>query len=598
MKKRFVLFGLLAATISLGSVALFGNDNRTEKAEATSSNPVSGVFEKIESTNQLVAGDKVIFVSENGYALDDIWGNPGYFHCSRDGVAFSEEKEIVTLASSKATVFEVELGFTNGATDENSRSFKGTLNVVGQRKTNMYLAHNDRDYYGDNTFEYIGYFKDRDIAVAPEHNANSSWTITTENSITTVRNLATNNRLCYTHYYADRFVSNTEYAVNVYREFNVDEYSISVANQPTNKNYNFGDEINLSGLVINFNCHVPSKCGTFSYDTPEHRGYFNHQKYANGSGEVILNVKFLDKPFTVTINVTETYESAYKAGQMKDYRGTYAIFASNGGVALDSDGAGNSRVEESDGVLTAKNAAADREIRFRVERKGSNYHFKAYNDKYLSLDNNTMSVVTGSTPNILLDNTAGGLMIKNSSGKYLCYDFEREGSKYYLGEYNTSYKVILYKYDISSEDNDAMNEFVLNFANATNACDYNGVETEMEALEEAWEGFASEFNELNVDAQGILARTTYTHNAEEAGSLADIVDRYDYIYNKYNDANPEIADFMQRIYAKTMQNNYSASVIINPFTTSNGSVTTIVIAVVAISMVTLVGFALIKKKYN
>lgn len=171
MKRKNILIPLIVGALAIpGIVASFNKSNVVE-VDATSSSPISGSFIKVNTTAELEIGTKVIFVSDDGQAMDDIWGNPGYLHGSGDGVTLSSNLNEVTLNNSNATIFTVEAG-----TEANTFAFRADrMKVTGQKKSNIYIAHNEKDYYGDNTFKNIGYFKDRDIAVEVSNCLESSW---------------------------------------------------------------------------------------------------------------------------------------------------------------------------------------------------------------------------------------------------------------------------------------------------------------------------------------------------------------------------------------------------------------------------------------
>ena len=112
MKKRNkTLIALLSASLMLGVAALFSiNKSEFKEVEATRSYPISGTFARIHSHIDLNVGDKVIFVSYDGKAMDDIWGNPGYLHGDNAGVNLSNDRNVATLTNSNATIFTVEAG--------------------------------------------------------------------------------------------------------------------------------------------------------------------------------------------------------------------------------------------------------------------------------------------------------------------------------------------------------------------------------------------------------------------------------------------------------------------------------------------------------
>ena len=87
MKKMRIGIITLAGLLTLGSGALIALNNKSFiKTEANYQNPVSGLFYRITDEKDLKQGDNVVFVSESGYILEDVAGNPGFLCGSKTGV--------------------------------------------------------------------------------------------------------------------------------------------------------------------------------------------------------------------------------------------------------------------------------------------------------------------------------------------------------------------------------------------------------------------------------------------------------------------------------------------------------------------------------
>ena len=115
-------------------------------------------------------------------------------------------------------------------------------------------------------------------------------------------------------------------------------------------------------------------------------------------------------------------------------------------------------------------------------------------------------------------------------------------------------KMVLFKKEFSSEEVSELETYRISFFSITNVCKNDG-STNTGSI--SWLTLSEGFEALSVDSQGYLACLNYVHNDEEAGSLNDMVDRYDYIISKYTTA--VFPDFMNRIGANTHQDNYHAS---------------------------------------
>ena len=172
---------------------------------------------------------------------------------------------------------------------------------------------------------------------------------------------------------------------------------------------------------------------------------------------------------------------------------------------------------------------------------------------------------------------------------------------------STGKAVVLYKLDTTIGNpecesiNAEVNAFVSSFRTDTGSiCDFDGGYTG--DLATAWSSLANNldghFNSLSVDAQGILARTTYTHNSNENTALQDAVDRYDYIYTKYHES-LSLIDFMCRsgLTGIYQDNVNSKANIIQLYIKDNDNSSLIIIAIVsALSLTTLGGYFFIRRR--
>lgn len=626
MKKRKTLLALLSTSLLLGVVAIsfINNKNEYQEVSASSSDPVSGTFYRVKDIGQLGVGEKVIFVSEDGSAMDDIWGNPGYLHGGKGGVALSADKDTVTLTNSNATIFTVEAG-TETAVFPNqgelpSFAFSASMMVVGQKKSKVYFAHNEKEYYGDNTFEYIGYFKDHDIGVDVTKNRDSSWFIqfsgAGESFQTHIRNgksvLAGDytSEVTFTYNYAPRFCSNNGQNVNIYMLSDESLSSVIVTSGPETTDYTFGDSIDLTGLV--FEIHTPSGTQEVIY-SKEHDGDYTYTHTAYGEGEVMLPIQYNGKKFTITINVSRPEYTAIKCGQLADYRGSYMLVEDGKDYGFDAWDAESNPATcknryityKGNGVVTTNNSGNYGFLRFDVIKDNSGYHLKSTKNHYLDLDSFTMSE---SSATVIIEHTLDGERVKSTTGKYLYFnnDPEDEYDQYKFGvateeviNANSYYKyVYLYKYPLTSEEQTSLDTYVANFLTVTNVCKEDG--STFSITESNWNTLATGangFSSLTGTVQAEIINTDYVAGEEYMTDLQFAMSRYDYIYCKYHSTLNYITDFIGRSAANTMQNLYSSSYNISPVIASNNNdVITAVIIAIAISSLLLVSFVIYKKK--
>ena len=612
MKKRNkTLIALLSASLMLWVAALFSiNKSEFKEAKATRFYPISGTFARIHSHIDLNVGDKVIFVSYDGKAMDDIWGNPGYLHGDNAGVNLSDDRNTATLTNSNATIFTVEAG---SAVDDDklgsSYAFRAdSMRITGKKKSNVYVAHNEKDYYGDNTFPNIAYFKDRDVAVEVDNRLESSWYIefTGEHDemVTHIRNAKAvrygdyNNELRFTYDYAPRFCSNSGSYVNLYKLVDDTIYSVSVNKNPDKTDYQAGDDIDLTGLIIEI--HAQAGDDEYVEYTYEHDGDYTYSPKAYGDGEVLLPITYNGREFVIHINVSKPSYSATKIGQLADYRGSYMLVEESMGYGFRADGSSSLVMIQSTpnyGVYSVKNAGIYSSLKLDVTKDNNGYHLKNESGKYVDLDN---FVLSDSAATIVIEHTNNGEVVKSTSGKYLCYDIDR--TIYVVATQNeidlhSEYKsVVLCRYNLTDDEQTALNTFVSNFLTITNVCDVTGAQFLI--TENNWNTLSNGFNGLSATVQAEIINVTYEIKQADMTDLQFAMSRYDYIYNKYH-TNPNytyIIDFIGRSSAGTMRNSFGASTLSPIQVSTNNDVIIAIIIAVSLSSLLIISFAIYKKK--
>lgn len=623
MKKRHLLITLLSTSLLLGAVAViaFNSNNKTKGANASSLSPTTGTFQRIKNYESLCGslGSKVIIVSDDGQAMDDVWGNPGFVHGGGEGVAFSNGIDTVTLTNSKATVFTLEAGtetITVGGNEVQSFAFKAdTMCISGQRKNNIYFAHNEKEYYGDSTFENIGYFKDHDIAVETSKKTESSWfvdyTLDDEYGETVIHTHIRNaksvkagdfdSEVLFTYRYAPRFCSNEGTNINIYKLDDPTLYSVIVTNEPTNTDYTYGDPIDLTGLSI---CIRNSSGSTFVDYSESTASSFTYAPTAYGNGDVLFPISYNGMQFNITIHVSRPSLSATKVGELADYRGSYMLVEdSYGGYGLNYDKSLNYNLtyDYGNGIYNARNSDVYEDVRFTITKENGGYCLKNKNGQYLDLNDFSL----GSSPvNIFIEQTSDGVKVKSSSdssAKYLCcrmgeYQYEFATATQAVIEANDYLPVSLYRYPLSSGEQSALDAYVSNFI-GTAECDETGATFTI--TESIWEDLADDFDDLSGTLQAELVNTTYTEGEQLSTDIQFAMSRYDYIYSKYHDSQiyDYITDFIGRNTAGTMQNLYRGSIVSPLYNLTNNNIVPIIIVVVVVISISSFGaFLLIKRK--
>ena len=612
MKKRNkTLIALLSASLMLGVAALFSiNKSEFKEVEATKTYPISGTFTRILSHTNLNPGDKVIFVAYHGEAMDDIWGNPGYLHGENTGVNLSNDRNTATLTNSNATIFTVEAG---SAVDDDklgsSYAFRAdSMRITGKKKSNVYVAHNEKDYYGDNTFPNIAYFKDRDVAVEVDNRLESSWYIefTGEHDemVTHIRNAKAvrygdyNNELRFTYDYAPRFCSNSGSYVNLYKLVDDTIYSVSVNKNPDKTDYQVGDDIDLTGLIIEI--HAQAGDDEYVEYTYEHDGDYTYSPKAYGDGEVLLPITYNGREFVIPINVSKPSYSATKIGQLADYRGSYMLVEESMGYGFRADGSSSLVMIQSTpnyGVYSVKNAGIYSSLKLDVTKDNNGYHLKNESGKYVDLDN---FVLSDSAATIVIEHTNNGEVVKSTSGKYLCYDIDRTiyvvAIQSEIDLHNEYKPVVLCRYNLTDAEQTALDTYVSNFISTTNVCDVTGAQFLI--TENNWNTLSNGFNGLSATVQAEIINVTYEIKQADMTDLQFAMSRYDYIYSKYH-TNPNytyIIDFIGRSSARTMNNFFGASTLSPIQISTNNDVVIAIIIAVSLSSLLIISFAIYKKK--
>ena len=583
MKKRSIVLSILLGSLSISASILFvinSNNKQVNQVSASITNPVSsGKFYWVTDASDLVNGDSYIIVSENGYAASDVWGNPGFLYGSNEGV-INSGKGLVTLNNSPASVFGVEEVDGNYA-------FYTSMSVTGQFKSKVYLAYNNKTYYGDNTFENIAYFYGDRTAVDVNRTEEALWSFRyDEEEGNYLTNAKVGGDLCFTLSYAQRFCRDYGgYRAEIYREY-VSSETISVDTDSNFKrDYIAGEEIDLSGLSIDFRSTNHNE--VYYYD--DNPKLFSFNKYAYGSILEISFMKLFD--FNISLNITEVeYYASKLTTPLADYRGQYMLVC-NYGRALDGDDIDevvNVLNAESYGKIKVRHANED-DVKFVVEKNNNNLYLKNYNGQYLNMTSG-IEFTSSKSYTITLKYDQGGIRIKGEDDLYL--NFDTDSYKFSLGvkSISTQEPVFLYKYDLSNDVLNELDEFSEGFLNATMVCDPHGLVNNITS--DIWTTQTNKFQNLSNFAQAELINKTYSSGSTSGDVVSEAVQRYDYIVSKY-----QLTDFINRGTAGTLQSNGASQnnkLTHNNIYNSDMTILTILIGVT--SIISLSALIVLKKK--
>ena len=602
--KKIKLFTLSAIVASLAfGIATALTSKKTQTTEASWIKPNSGIFYKVDNMDKLAKNVNVIIATEDGYVLDDVWGNPGYVHGTKDGVRMSTDGDLITLENSPATIFAVEEG-----TEENSYAFRAPdMSLTGQKCKNVYLGHNEKEGYGESNFDNIGWFKDRDIAIQKTKKLESSFFIDfgiekdnydNDVRVSYIRNCKNvlgnpNTYLSFTTYYAPRFVSDAGTRVYLFREYKESEYSINVTQQPDKTNYEQGEAISLDGLEINIHSPIHDYVDVVYND---HRADFSFPETAYGTGDVLITCRYIGFVFTLTINVTKTYDVVNKIGPLADYRGKYMLISENMERGVNpSNGDWMSFMKEEphgSGKWRPKLSSEFDDLIFELTKDNSGYHLKYGTDSYL--DVNTFTLTNSSIPVVVIEQISDGITFKSSSGNYVFFDVY-DTYEFKVGDYTDGDSVILCKCPLSDTEEANLNTFGNKLLDDTDVCDPAGSVFTIGST--VWSGLQTSYEGLSGAAQASLVNITYNVDNISLRSMEHAISRYDYIYQKYHATEDYsyINDFMGRAAAGTMHEYLSSPniTVVNPI---NNNSSTVIIVIVAVTSITSIGVLLVIKR--
>jgi hypothetical protein len=400
--------------------------------------------------------------------------------------------------------------------------------------------------------------------------------------------------------------------------------SLVISTATTATSFNEDEAFAVTGLVVTANYTVGGSPSTVEFSASE--GNLDQLTYTVGgspieigdpltsTGTLSVVVSYTDtatgttrsaSAYNITVNAYVAHTWTKVTTAPADWRGTYLLGYEVDGTLY----AFNSDLETFDvtfntvnttdisgDVVTGSKAidAAAVKIERNTVSGTSYYHALCANGQYLKSASKSINHQASATAANAV--TFDGVSLKigdywlrfNTANNQLRFRF---GDSSYLSTSSAS----LYKMNVTSAINTEVSNFVSGFHSSIGGvCDESGVDTDTSALNSAWTTQATAFKALSVDAQGILANTTYTHNAETAGSTADIIDRYDYVYGKYS-ASLTKGDFMNRSDAGTLV-AYSARV--NPLNIvgENGSTAAIIVVVSLVSLTAIGGYFFIRKR--
>ena len=620
MKKIVSIVGtfILLALGSIG-VATFSSSNKASEVNADYT-PVrhTGLYERIDDPSLISPGDKVILGTTAGRVFDGIGGNPAYAQANYDGVQMfapyfegydywtEDRTKFMYLDSCDAVELTVETGYIN---NPNWFSFKGSF---WAGKYNHYLGENNEDtsdssgYYSE-----IAYFLS-DFGMRPDKDAKSTWELSFDSNkkVMKMRKVSKDDDtsfLCYDNRGArHHFCFGSDPCTNLYRKLNDDDYdrggvTPAPTREPNKMTYHKGESIEYNGLIVTFRVFLNEQHTLYKDYDLEYRS--QTARFFSSPATVDTNATIQVRLFDRIVYVLDITIASNASGHQynlvnsfpADIRGTYLLSTPNEKIFNASHPTGymsnytDKGTDETDifatGVLTADEEKLDESIVRIVRTKiGNSYYYHAMNylGKYLCISNESESgggyvdYYVGYSDDATVENavTIGVNSFKignyylsqantSATAKWISFTVDNfNGIRYFKLSSSTSY--------IASQ----VSEFINYFESETTVCE-NADETGIEKIDDAlWNRIKSKYEELSCDAQEIFTNTSYDHGTEALGTKENVVDRYDYILDKYNKE-----DFMLRRLVNTFESHFQHNSISIFFEKENNTVPVVIIGI-------------------
>ena len=641
-KMHAVLITSALALTGVNVWAFASNNNKGEikEVEAARDDLVSNqdYYYIVDDLTKLYDGDTVILKNKDGNdTICDIGGNPGYMYTTSENVHRNHDDKVVWLDGVYGTTLTVETRIKNAVTQY---AFKGTFwpnarTPKKDYKKTGYIAYDptgrNSDYPGYPAFGGVGYFRDA-FGVRPLNHSNMDecWFTLNYSSETgmDIRNVAHNDlRIGFGQdRWASYFTWNAWGNVNLYKKVTYTSIG-AVDTENVKKNYEQGDELNLSGLAFDVHgkdSHDNVITYTADYSLDD-KAFFQHSKYVIGSsGSNTQYISYMNRQcLALNVTITSAEPKFYQVTRdLKDYRGIYvlgmlnpfaepddeyngeALYFKTGAAPQYQTGVNHSAIVNGNNISMYGNNTSAPDSYFELVYENNAYRIKrSFNGviKYLGYNTddetsdftnvnfyNTTSVETAL--DVVFDNGGSYAFIKSKTNTSLYINEYGD-----LGDYGAKLK--LYKQQLSNDDLDQVDSFRRAFIEVTTVCDPAGGEGYSFGITQSqWNSLISSYSAYSLSVKGYLGSVTYTHNEEVGGSIEDIIDRYDYIYTKYHSSYAWMTDFLGR--TGIMQDLQSQSTSI-PSVTSSSVDNTMIIVIISISLVSISALAVVmvlKKK--
>jgi len=626
-----LVMAVMTSTFISSSLFNVNDSNRNVRTTSTNRN----VFLRIDDISDLHAGDKVIIANEFGGVLDHFGGNPTYV-VARDynGISGLGDKYVVTGSLSDYQILNVgKIG--DYFTFQFTYLYSNYWDRVNCKNKYFCYRQSDGVYSGDKVNLYGDLYFTND-----PNNANAQWKFIPSSygdgffnmqksdeahgTFITYENGYTRSRFWYGGQDAEGWVPN--YGVRLYKYINLADYqnifNFRNIHEPNRTTFYNGEDIDLTGLefnlylldkdlVIDENTDLASAATYTLHSKYEHeKGYYSSITVEGSGNSTHAVFTYIGFGYRVFISIVQEQPEVNQYQLMDysllDYRGTYyfgfisnehpmineyeqdldsyVILVLNGnsnrvGDMISSGPSMNNNTKIMD-IPTSGSSTYIPQSKFEVKRVivggiSKTYLYNPFNGYYLSYDDdNYLSYVEESA---LSDKEVFSISDNKpmlNGNKYIVFDYSS-----FLVSDSPNNPSKIFKWMPKSTFYTALDEFKTLFFNSIKCLS----EGQIDFNANDWLNTKTSFMALSVDIQGYLANLIYVHNGEEAGSTADLVDRYDYIISKYPD---DYDDYMNRKGAAYSNHfNNSQNSFVSPI---NQETSVLVIILIVTSLLTFI----------
>ena len=620
--KKLALFGLLATSLALtlGSLGVANRVNKkvTEAEAGTINN--GQLYVQMTEGDTLKVGDIVLLTSYRN-VLHSLEANPAYAYGTAIPGINNDGSKCYFENTTACPMLVVQGTQTGTFAFQSLRNPALETDSTWRKRTYGYfLAHNDRYDEGDWHIQVKNA-----LCFRSANTDTTSWTVSFDGDSAVIKSYGDTGTgsLRFTYAYAAHFGYMDTWGtdpVSLLRKVDLTntpappKLTFDIITDQTQGTVENNGLLNLSGLELEINLDGMNFRSEYNNE-PDY--YEVSRATTDGSSSPqAIQIKWCGlsyRVFAYVVGEAPTVAYYNRVTSLKhDYRGTYLLAAVDSGTMKDYIIRTTIGSVKDDSDYEYYQTTEIRKVDYEEQRLSINYNsftlsefeYTITRENYLG---NSYLFLHDTATNKRLYNVGGLPNLTNvisldmsltiDQNMYLCIGndklvYDRTRGLFTITENPDSDCVRVSLFQKEVDLTEEINEFIVGFDLLTSGgCDVTG-ENAPSITSAQWDEQATAFNALSLDGQGYLADITYTHNAEEPCSAADIVDRYDYIVSKYS-----FNEFMNRREANTYQDNWNNSQTTSELLHDYQRVNVVVIiTIVMVASVSVLSFILVLKK--